>query len=233
MIVFPSIVALILILPAMFERKLYKNPQQGVLTYTGWGLNKGTGLFGINPIRIDGLEFDDGAWTADLRKVIRPGAAELADDELGYAVAHGRFPNGEHRFEAIVKVVKDWSGYRVDLDSIWEGKFYLPSGELVSEVRDGTGTQIIAYQNGKLAWKQELRGGKTERLKRWYENGSILLDFAYDRGLKNGDSFTYYENGQMKSHSVYQSGKPAGTWSYWEKTGNLTRQESHPDTSRD
>jgi periplasmic protein TonB len=45
------------------------------------------------------------------------------------------------------------------------------------------------------------------KFREWYENGQLWKDLNYDQNNLNGEIMTYWDNGQLKRHELFQSGK--------------------------
>ena len=45
------------------------------------------------------------------------------------------------------------------------------------------------------------------KFREWYENGQLWKDLNYERNSLNGEIMTYWDNGQLKRHELFQSGK--------------------------
>ncbi len=45
------------------------------------------------------------------------------------------------------------------------------------------------------------------KFRKWYENGQLWKDLNYDHNNLTGEIMTYWDNGQLKRHELFQSGK--------------------------
>jgi protein TonB len=45
------------------------------------------------------------------------------------------------------------------------------------------------------------------KFREWYGNGQLWKDLNYDQNNLNGEIMTYWDNGQLKRHELFQSGK--------------------------
>ena len=45
------------------------------------------------------------------------------------------------------------------------------------------------------------------KFRKWYENGQLWMDLNYERSSLTGEIMTYWDNGQLKRHELFQSGE--------------------------
>ena len=133
-------------------------------------------------------------------------------------ILHGEWlryhPDG--RFAAIKTYVDN---------KVWSGKYYSPEGELLSEVREGTG-KITEYYDGRITEEVEMVDG-VETGGYWqgfYPNGDKEIYFD----LGTGEYTDWYENGQIKSKGAYNTrwNEPKiGRWVYYGEDGTKRKEE--------
>lgn len=51
----------------------------------------------------------------------------------------------------------------------------------------------------------------------WYENGKIWSSGRYENGLRQGKSKVFYDNGSVRIKQEYYEGKPHGTWVFYDE----------------
>ena len=45
------------------------------------------------------------------------------------------------------------------------------------------------------------------KFRKWYENGQLWMDLNYEHSSLTGETITYWDNGQLKRHELFQRGK--------------------------
>lgn len=95
-----------------------------------------------------------------------------------------------------------------------QSRSYHPDGSLVAEVRDGTGVQLIHFDDGTPYWELHLEDGQRTRLRKWYENGQLRMD-------------KHHDNGNVELRGEYKNGKPHGTWTRYHPDGSIKSEETH------
>jgi TonB family protein len=75
------------------------------------------------------------------------------------------------------------------------------------------------YMSGKLKLEKHLleRPNRNDpkkpfshlngKFKKWYENGQLWMDLNYEHNSLTGEIATYWDNGQLKRHELFQRGK--------------------------
>ncbi|HKK68094.1 MAG TPA: hypothetical protein VJ946_07765 [Bacteroidales bacterium] len=56
----------------------------------------------------------------------------------------------------------------------------------------------------------------------WYENGVLWSSGRYEEGLREGKSEVFYDSGNVRIQQEYKNGKPHGTWVFYDKKSNKT-----------
>ncbi len=156
--------------------------------------------------------------------------------------AFGYWPSGEPRFS---------EGYQKGL--LLEGSYYRPSGELISEVKEGNGKQAL-FQDDFLASLVEIRKGAAEgEVLSFQKDGTLFSRFMFNEGKKNGDEYeyfpsskpklcvhwnddilhgiakTWYESGVLESQREINNNKKHGLAFAWFKEGDLMLMEEYED----
>ncbi len=91
-----------------------------------------------------------------------------------------------------------------------DAKYSDPTGNLISEVKNGTGKQILCYTSGQRQWELDLVRGKYEHVRTWHPNGQLAYDKSYRNGLDHGPYVAYYPDGRMRYEGEYEDGQRAG-----------------------
>lgn len=76
---------------------------------------------------------------------------------------------------------------------------YYKSGNIKSEIHQ----LVVPIKEGDKNTMLYLDG----KFREWYENGQLWKDLNYDQNNLNGEIMTYWDNGQLKRHELFQSGK--------------------------
>jgi antitoxin component YwqK of YwqJK toxin-antitoxin module len=71
----------------------------------------------------------------------------------------------------------------------------------------------------------------TGKLKRWYQDGSIMYETEFENG--SGVDKAYYENERIKHREIYTDGKKDGLWTYWYKNGQKELEINYKDGKED
>lgn len=188
--------------------------------YRGLGLIDRSGYFGRNWYRVVVHEDLDGYWEVDVTR-------------LGYNQYRGYYRNGVLREEGLCMVEENGGGaditpIRTDL---LNAKFYDPKGNLISEVKNKTGRQILCNPNGKPFWQLDLLDGQYTSVKMWHSNGQLIHESHYKHGVPHGTSIANYPNGQVEYRGVYSDGKRVGVWVRYAEDGTLESETDHGETS--
>lgn len=197
----------------------YWIPKRQVLTlneayvgyYRGLGQTNGRGYFGRNWFRVVVHEDIDGYW-------------EVSVDGLGYNEYRGYYGNGQLREEGLCMVIENGpGGYDIApmRHDLLNAKFYDPNGQLISEVQNKTGKQILCHANGQRFWELDLLDGKYEHAKMWDINGQLTHESEYRIGEQHGVSVGYYPSGQLKYRGAYARGRKTGKWVWFTEDGKL------------
>ena len=67
--------------------------------------------------------------------------------------------------------------------------------------------------------------GVYERKSGWYPTGSVWYSAVYFNGT--GSMRWWHDNGIPEKVQHYEHGKRSGTWQYWNKYGDLVREEMY------
>lgn len=104
-------------------------------------------------------------------------------------------------------------------DDNFDGKWisYYPSGELKSKhvYRDGSVVNINIWN---VDGRHMVVNGNGEALI-LYPDGSRASEQIYINNKLNGESKTWYDNGNLESVTPYIYGEPCGTWILYDSTG--------------
>ena len=66
----------------------------------------------------------------------------------------------------------------------------------------------------------------------WYENGQIRQEFYYLKGNKHGICQTWYKNGQKQMQGNFAYGRLNGTFKGWDEAGFLIFDLNYSDDTR-
>lgn len=213
-----AIVAVAIALPYWIpKRQVLSYNDAYVGYYRGLGLTDGGGYFGRNWYYVIVHEDIEGYWEVDI-------------NGLGYNDYRGYYGNGTLREHGQCIVRENGGGeiapFRHDL---LNAKFYDPDGNLISEVKNRTGKQILCHADGQPWWELDLLEGKYAHLKGWYANGQLSHESEYDNGKQHGLSVGYYRTGQLKYRRAYSHGEPVGRWVEYTKDGAIESETDHGD----
>lgn len=179
--------------------------------YRGYGFHDDNGFFGKNWFCIKVDEGDRGHWEVDVNGV-------------GYTRYRGYYPSGTLREEGLCMVEKNGNDIAAYREDVLHGKYYGPSGNLISEVNQGTGTQILCDAKGTPFWELQLVDGNRSLVRMWHSNGKLSYECPYQDGKQHGEVKGYYDNGQLKYRGQYSNGKKQGTWERFNEDGSLMSQ---------
>lgn len=98
------------------------------------------------------------------------------------------------------------------------------SGEILNKEKTGTWTW---YNNSGLKLREvpyvnDLIEGKVLS---YYPTGEISSKIQYSNGLREGQMIKWYNTGQVKLEAYFSSNQPSGTWKFYDKEGNIIKQE--------
>lgn len=87
-----------------------------------------------------------------------------------------------------------------------------------------TGDYTDKYPSGITKFKGFFRFG--QRHGQWlsfYPNGELWSEMHYDKGLRQGPNFVYFENKKMRYAGFYKNDKQDSTWVYYDTTGKAIK----------
>lgn len=211
-----SLCCVLVVVPYWWPKKtgLAINPEYYVGYYRGLGLTDDPGYFGKDYYRIVVTEDTEGFWEVDVKT-------------LGYNRYRGYYSNGALREEGWCMVEKNAFDIAPMRHDIRDGTYYSPDGELLSEIKNRNGKQILCYDNGQPAWELVLVDGKYSHAKMWYRNGQLAHESRYRSGEQHGEALAYHENGQVKYRGRYADGKPIGKWVRYFEDGTVRSEENY------
>lgn len=79
----------------------------------------------------------------------------------------------------------------------------------------------------------KIRGFHNDQLNReglwisYYEEGTKWSESYYLNGKRDGHSLTFYPNGQIRYVGEYKDDKKTGTWTFYNETGAVTKEEKY------
>jgi antitoxin component YwqK of YwqJK toxin-antitoxin module len=114
-----------------------------------------------------------------------------------------------------------------DLD-LRDGVLYLQNGNEIF-----TGTFVENYGMDSLKLAIEIRKGVADGLTRgWYDNGQLEVEETFVNGVSNGTRTRWYDNGIKKSEAMIVDGVLNGRFLKWhingQKAAEVTMTESQP-----
>lgn len=184
--------------------------------YRGYGFHEESGFLGKNWFRIKVDEGDYGYWEVDVNGV-------------GYSSYRGFYPSGILREEGQCMVENNGSDIVAYREDVLNGIYYDPAGNMVSEVIQGTGTQLLFDAKGNLYWELQLVDRKYSLVRMWHENGNLIHESRYQNGKQHGEAKGYYDNGQLKYQGWYANGRKRGAWKEFDEDGSLLSQSDEGD----
>ncbi len=182
--------------------------------YRGLGLTHDSGYFGRNWYRIVVNEGPEGYWEVDV-------------SGLGYAPYRGYYPTGTLREQGVCLVEKAGDEIAPDRHNIQDAQYFDPSGSLISEVKNGTGKQVLCLTNGQPHWELELKEGIRVHVKTWYRDGRPAYDLHYRHGVPHGASVSYHSNGAVHRCGEYANGDKVGSWKCYTAEGELESERDY------
>ena len=180
--------------------------------YKGLGFIEGRGYFGKNWYRMV-RHFGEGD---DL-----DGYCEIEVDRLGYNSYRGYYATGVLREEGRWMVAANGSKPGPAPFDIQQGKYFNPSGELISEIKNGTGTLIQCYANGQPYCSIDFEQGEMTHVKRWHDNGQLHVETPCRNGKPHGALVKYFPNGQIECQGQLLDGKRAGVFVRFSDSGKV------------
>jgi antitoxin component YwqK of YwqJK toxin-antitoxin module len=92
----------------------------------------------------------------------------------------------------------------------------------------GNGTYSILYFNGNRGFEVELKNGKFNGPYTILSPDKKLLEKGnYLRGKKEGESITYYTNGQVRLKGTYKNGERDGLWVIYNEVGDIENETNY------
>ncbi len=111
-------------------------------------------------------------------------------------------------------------------DCLEEGKYYDFDGALLSEVKEGRGTQTI-FDRGKKSKQISIQKGRPEgEMKTYYPSGKIETVYSIKEGLKEGEEWVYFDQDKMppKLFISWHQDQMQGSQKSWYPEGTLESQ---------
>lgn len=90
-----------------------------------------------------------------------------------------------------------------------EGK---PHGESSFFYPEGAAQVRVLYHKGQIESYREL-----------FPDGTLKMEIEYSKGVRHGDIKFYYSTGHLYGEGKYKKGRQAGTWKYYQVTGEVER----------
>ncbi len=131
-------------------------------------------------------------------------------------------------------VFKDGLYYEVDSNEPYTGDVKVFYSDDITD--PGVGSGLLSYapdwykniisnlrnKKGQLIFETKLNEGKiVGALKEWYENGQLRTSTVYDNGVQQEYEKEWYENGQLKTFSQIENGYREGNSKDWYINGQL------------
>ncbi len=66
-------------------------------------------------------------------------------------------------------------------------------------------------------------------VKRWHENGQLMIEGAYRYGKGDGIYKYWLDNGQLMLVGAYKDSKKDGVWKSWHEDGRLATEKTYND----
>jgi hypothetical protein len=187
--------------------------------YRGLGYTNERGYFGKNWYRIVVHEDADGYWEVDV-------------NGMGYNSYRGYYGTGVLREEGMCLVEENADDIAPDRHDLLHGKFYDPKGNLIAEVKNRTGKQILCFADGTRFWELDLVNGQRARVRMWYPNGQLVVEEKFVEGRWHGKTVGYHPNGQIRFCGEYAAGKRVGIWRRYKEDGSLESETNHDLVSK-
>ena len=96
------------------------------------------------------------------------------------------------------------------------------------------GTEYLEkYSSGVIKMKGNVFGGKREG--QWfsfYPDGTPWSQSVYIKGMLNGPTVTFHENGKRNYLGEYTDGKRSGKWTFWDTSGVVKEEIDYSKISR-
>lgn len=109
---------------------------------------------------------------------------------------------------------------------------------------DKTGSLVLVenYDNGVVVGKTAayspnsnniveetdyVNGVKQGVYKKYYDNGSLMVNAVYENDKLNGKYISYYHNGAMREEGLYKEGVKVGEWRTYDLEGNVISVDSY------
>jgi len=103
----------------------------------------------------------------------------VAYEKEGYNQFFMFYKSGTIAAHGLCMVEKNFDEIIHDVTKLKEGKFFNPSGELVSTVQNGTGVQTLFSSSGQRYWELHLENSKRRKLTIWDKDGTVTLEKDY------------------------------------------------------
>ncbi len=103
----------------------------------------------------------------------------VAYQKEGYNQFFMYYRSGAVAAHGLCMVEKNMDEILHDVTNVKEGKFFDPSGELVSTVENGTGVQTFFLSSGEKYWELHLENSERRKLTIWNEDGTVKLEKDY------------------------------------------------------
>ena len=85
------------------------------------------------------------------------------------------------------------------------------------------------YNNGKASevYTVNDKGQKNGEYQSYYENGKLAMKCTYEHDQKNGPSKAYYKNGQLERKCMYKNDEYDGPYEEYEENGKLVKKGTY------
>jgi hypothetical protein len=157
------------------------------------------------------------------------GLTEVSFSARGWNPFRGTYPDGTLREEGVCWV--DINGGANDpapnIHQVQWGKYYDPSGKMVSEIKDGTGIQTYFTRKGVKTWELELKDGERVHLSWWHDTGTLFHTETYAADKVHSESASYYPSGKLERAGSCYLGRPTGTWTEYNEDGSVKSVEHY------
>jgi antitoxin component YwqK of YwqJK toxin-antitoxin module len=84
-------------------------------------------------------------------------------------------------------------------------------------------TEVVEewHPNGAKAYACYFLGGERVGCRQWDEDGGLMYDCGMRAGVRHGNVYCFYANGQMEEVQPYRNGQMHGTGKQWSEEGEL------------
>ena len=92
-----------------------------------------------------------------------------------------------------------------------------PFSGVIFQQPEQDGPALVFYVEESKLTKQES----------FFRSGNLESSEEMQKGILDGKSLRYFEDGTLAAETYFVNGEPSGTWKFWNRSGNLVTEIPH------